>query len=65
MLSLNNIELKEFTGNAITSYIIAWIYFFISLPIAQHIFGKVKGTIINYGISWLIWVLVVNILHEI
>lgn len=36
------------------SYGISWLYFFFTVRIAIHIFGKYAGVAINYIISWLV-----------
>ncbi len=48
----------------ILGYAISWVYFFLSLPLLMKIMGKVNGTIINYGISWLVWIVVSYIIHS-
>ena len=53
--------------NVILGYIISWAYFFIALPLSQALFGKVKGTSINYGVSWVVWILathLITLLHS-
>ncbi len=42
----------------ILGYLISWAYFFISLPLFIYWLGKINGSIINYGISWIIWMLI-------
>ena len=49
---------------AIISYIISWLYFLITLPLFIAFFGKVKGSAINYGISWILMIVVVYILQR-
>lgn len=55
------IQLSTF---AIVSYIISWLYFFSTLPFFITVFGKVKGSAINYGISWLVMILVVYFMQK-
>jgi hypothetical protein len=40
------------------SYIVAWLYFFITLPFFIKFLGKIKGSFINYWISWGVMILV-------
>lgn len=53
-----NIEWSELTISIILGYAISWAYFFITLPLMINIFGKINGSIINYGISWIIWIII-------
>ncbi len=48
----------------VLGYAISWVYFFLTLPIFMKLLGKVNGTIINYGLSWLIWILVTYGTHS-
>jgi hypothetical protein len=48
----------------VLGYAISWVYFFLSLPIFIRFLGKVNGTIINYGMSWLVWILVTYVTHS-
>lgn len=49
----------------ILGYAISWVYFFLTLPIFMKLLGKINGTVINYGISWLIWIVVTYYTHSI
>lgn len=60
---LNIFDWKKFTINVIIGYIISWLYFFISLPSLQSIFGKVTGSIINYSISVVVLIMVIYFLQ--
>jgi hypothetical protein len=48
----------------VLGYAISWVYFFLSLPIFIRFLGKVNGTIINYGMSWLVWILATYATHS-
>ena len=48
----------------ILGYAISWVYFFLTLPIFMKLLGKINGTVINYGISWLIWIVVTYYTHS-
>jgi hypothetical protein len=48
----------------ILGYAVSWVYFFLTLPILMKLLGKINGTIINYGLSWLIWILVTYATHS-
>jgi hypothetical protein len=50
------------TINALIGYIISWLYFFIALPIFQTLFGRARGTAVNYGISWIVWIVATHTL---
>jgi hypothetical protein len=58
------INWKKFTVNVIIGYVISWAYFFITLPLFYLVLGKVTGTILNYGISWLVWLGATYYLHK-
>ena len=48
----------------ILGYAISWVYFFLTLPFFMKLLGKVNGTVINYGLSWLVWILVTYATHS-
>jgi hypothetical protein len=58
------INLKQFTINIVIGYLISWAYFFITLPLFIILLGKFNGSIINYGLSWLLWIGVTYYLHK-
>ncbi len=43
---------KELVPTLGISYFISWGFFFVLLPFFVLIFGRVKGTAINYIVSW-------------
>jgi hypothetical protein len=48
----------------VLGYAISWVYFFLTLPIFMKLLGKVNGTVINYGLSWLVWILATYATHS-
>jgi hypothetical protein len=44
----------KLSGATIVSYAISWGFFFLTLPLFIRFFGKVKGSMIDYGISWIL-----------
>jgi hypothetical protein len=48
----------------ILGYAISWVYFFLTLPFFMKFLGKVNGTVINYGLSWFVWILVTYATHS-
>jgi hypothetical protein len=48
----------------ILGYAISWVYFFLTLPFLMKLLGKINGTIINYGLSWLVWIVVTYATHS-
>lgn len=48
----------------ILGYAISWVYFFLTLPFLMKLLGKINGTIINYGLSWLVWIAVTYATHS-
>jgi hypothetical protein len=60
------IDWKKLTVNVIIGYIVSWLYFFITLPLFQILFGKALGKVavagINYGLSWIVWFWVTKLL---
>lgn len=58
-----DIDLTRLGVGVILGYAISWVYFFLTLPIFMKFLGKVNGTIINYGLSWLIWIVVTYATH--
>ena len=61
----NSINWEKFSVTIILGYIVSWVYFFITNSFFETIFGKVKGSIVNYSISWMIWIITVYILNKI
>jgi hypothetical protein len=59
-----DIDWSRLTVGFFLGYAISWVYFFLSLPILMKLLGKVNGTIINYGLSWLVWILVTYTTHS-
>ena len=45
-------------------YLVSWLYFFITLPFFTAFLGKIKGSFINYLISWGIMIVVVGFLQS-
>ncbi len=62
---INIIDWKNLTINGIIGYVLAWMYFFITLNTFQKVFGKINGTVINYSTSYLVWVIIIYILNKI
>lgn len=58
------IDWKRFSLGVVLGYAISWVYFFLTLPIFMKLLGKVNGTVINYGMSWLVWILVTYATHS-
>ena len=52
------IDWTELTVSIIIGYAISWAYFFLTLPIMIKFIGKIVGPIVNYGISWIVWIIV-------
>lgn len=48
---------------AFTGWVLSWILFFIMLPSMISYFGKVKGTSLNYGFSWISMVTIILVLE--
>lgn len=59
-----DIDWSRLTVGFILGYAISWMYFFLSLPIFIKLLGKVNGTILNYGLSWFIWILVTYVMES-
>lgn len=47
-------NILEISTNVGIAYFVSWTFFFLTLPLFITVFGKVKGSAINYGISWLV-----------
>ncbi len=55
---------KKLTINVLIAYIASWGYFFITLRLVTRIFGRARGTALNYFISWGIMIAVLFILGK-
>lgn len=53
---------RSLTINALIGYVISWLYFFMALPVFQTLFGKTRGTAVNYGVSWIVWIVATHAL---
>jgi len=60
---LNTINWKKYTVNILIGYLVCWIYFFVTVKYFQSMFGQINGIVINYGISWTIWLIISYTLH--
>ena len=56
-------KLIKLSAYAFVGWAISWILFFLLLPIMVSSFGKVKGTGINYALSWVSMVVVIIVLE--
>lgn len=56
-------KLIKLSAYAFAGWAISWILFFLLLPIMVSTFGKVKGTGINYALSWVSMVVVILVLE--
>ena len=56
-------KLIKLSAYAFAGWAISWILFFLLLPIMVSSFGKVKGTGINYALSWVSMVVVIIVLE--
>jgi hypothetical protein len=45
-------------------YVISWLYFFFTVRIFTSLFGNINGTLLNYGISWVLMIAAVYILQK-
>ena len=45
-------KIIKFSAYAFIAWVLSWAFFFITLPFMISIFGKVRGSAINYAISW-------------
>lgn len=61
---LDEIDWSQLGIGFILGYAISWGYFFITLPLFIGYLGKINGPIINYGISWLIWIIATFVIHQ-
>ncbi len=58
------VDLKMLTVNALIGYVLSWIYFLGTIIYFQKLFGKVKGSAINFGLSWIVWFIIFYSLHK-
>ena len=52
-------NIVKYSEYAFTGWFLSWILFFIMLPLMIHLFGKVKGAVVNYGFSWISVVIII------
>ncbi len=46
-------KIIKLSAYAFIAWVLSWVFFFITLPFMIGIFGKVRGSAINYAISWI------------
>ena len=52
-------KLVKYSTYAFVAWAASWILFFIMLPFMINMFGKVRGSAINYAISWITMPLII------
>ena len=58
--SLNGIQtLIKYSTYAFAGWLGSWIVFFMLLPFMTAAFGKMRGTAINYGLTWVVMVAII------
>jgi hypothetical protein len=57
--------LLKVAANTFFAYIISWVYFIFSLPFVVKQVGKVRGVGLNYGISWIVMLVVLYVLQKV
>jgi hypothetical protein len=50
--------------HTIISYVVAWAYYFITLPLFMRWFGNWNGKVINYIVSWILMLGVIAVLQK-
>ena len=53
-----------FSWQILIAYGISWLYFFFTVRIFTSIFGNIFGTVLNYGISWIVMIIAVFALQK-
>ncbi len=58
--SLDGLQaLIKYSTYAFAGWLGSWIIFFLLVPFMTAAFGKVRGTAINYGLTWVVMVAIV------
>lgn len=58
--SLDGLQaLIKYSTYAFAGWLGSWIIFFLLLPFMMAVFGKVRGTAINYGLTWVVMVAII------
>ena len=52
-------KLVKYSTYAFVGWVASWILFFIMLPFMVKMFGKMRGSAINYAISWITMPLII------
>jgi hypothetical protein len=52
----------KYSTYAFAGWVLSWGLFFIMLPLMIRYFGKVKGTLFNYGFSWISLFIIISVL---
>ena len=50
--------------HVLIAYGLSWLYFFSTLHIFTRVFGNIIGSVLNYGISWILLIVVVFALQK-
>jgi hypothetical protein len=54
----------KFATNTFFAWVLSWAIFIVTLPFVVQQVGKVKGVGLNYGISWIVMIVLVYILQK-
>jgi hypothetical protein len=55
-------KIIKYSTYAFTGWALSWVLFFIMLPSMIGYFGKVKGALMNYMLSWISMIIFIIIL---
>ena len=55
-------KIIKYSTYAFTGWALSWVLFFIMLPSMIDYFGKVKGALMNYMLSWISMIIFIIIL---
>ena len=52
-------KIIKYSAYAFTGWFLSWVLFLIMLPLMIQKYGKIKGTSLNYGFSWVSMIVII------
>ena len=64
MIDLSTFSWAKLSWHLLIGYGLSWLYFFCTVRIFTSLFGNIFGAALNYGISWILLIVVVFALQK-
>ena len=61
---LEEIDWSQLGIGAVLGWAISWGVFFLTLPLFIKYMGKINGPLVNYGMSYIVWIAATFAIHQ-